>query len=124
MSPKGKGPTPGPFEAMEGLPEWITTVGSPYGHGPMHVADLTIRGWGHLTGTGACRLSPEEASAIMDANRRMFIAAPILLAKVRNDQRLLLEAAKWYEKRGSQAMALIFAEAAAESAQLLKGVDE
>lgn len=47
---------------------------SPYGHGPMNVAD--VRGWGHLTGSGACRFDEKKATAIQYANARLIAAAP------------------------------------------------
>jgi hypothetical protein len=38
-----------------------------------------VRGWGHLTGTGALNLPPKEAAAIQDAYGRILAAAPDLL---------------------------------------------
>jgi len=51
---------------------WIVTEGDPYGHGSMHVAD--VRGWGHLTGVGACNLDEETAYAIQQANAQRIVA--------------------------------------------------
>lgn len=64
--------TPGPWHTTP--PYGTTWIGSknPYGHGLMHIAD--VRGWGHLTGVGACNLSPEKAAEIQDATAA-FIAA-------------------------------------------------
>lgn len=52
---------------------------NPYGRGPMLVAD--VRGWGHLTGTGcgACKMHPEDAEDIQNANGRLIAAAPRML---------------------------------------------
>lgn len=38
-----------------------------------------IRGWGHLTGSGALHLPEAEAIAIQEANGRLIAAAPELL---------------------------------------------
>ena len=65
--------TPGRVEVLEGSAGMVYTVGSPYGHGPMHIADM--RGWGHLTGQGACRFTAEKAAAIQDANARRWAAS-------------------------------------------------
>jgi hypothetical protein len=67
--------TPGPYR-VDGK-GWIVTEGDPYGHGRMHVAD--VRGWGHLTGGGACNFPPEKAAEIQDANARLIAAPPELL---------------------------------------------
>ena len=62
--------TPGPWEADEyGDMVWAK---NPYGHDLMRVAD--IRGWGHLTGSGACALPQTQAQGIQNANQ-VFIAA-------------------------------------------------
>lgn len=62
--------TPGPWNVDEyGGMIWAD---NPYGHDLMRVAD--IRGWSHLTGSGACAMSNEEAQKIQDANQ-IFIAA-------------------------------------------------
>lgn len=62
--------TPGPWEADEyGDMIWAK---NPYGHDMMRVAD--IRGWGHLTGCGACALPQAEAQKIQAANQT-FIAS-------------------------------------------------
>lgn len=52
---------------------------NPYGKGYMIVAD--VRGWGHLTGTGcgACKMHPEDAEDIQNANGRLIAAAPKML---------------------------------------------
>lgn len=69
--------TPGPWESAYGSRGWISTKGDPYGHGSMHVAD--VRGWGHLTGKGACAMSDDEAVVIQKANAKLIIASPDLL---------------------------------------------
>lgn len=69
--------TPGPWRVVP-IGTWISTVDDPYGHGQMHVAD--VRGWGHLTGKGACALGEAEAIAIQSANGALLAAAPELLA--------------------------------------------
>jgi hypothetical protein len=74
--------TPGPWEAdHHGL---NVVAPDPYGKGRMQVAD--IRGWGHLTGqgTGACKLTDEEGSAIQDANM-------IFIVEARNNFEALLD---------------------------------
>jgi hypothetical protein len=72
--------TPGPWSADNfGLK--VFTVGSPYGHGSMNIAD--VRGWGHLTGQGACALPEEVAAEIQHANARLIAAAPDLLAALK-----------------------------------------
>lgn len=53
----------------------------------MHVAD--VRGWGHITGQGACRLEEGEAIEIQSANARLIAAAPTLFAE-RNRLRVAL----------------------------------
>ena len=69
--------TPGPWEVLEGT-DMIFTVGSPYGNGPMHVAD--VRGWGHMTGRGGgLAWSDDKALAVQLANARLIAAAPDLL---------------------------------------------
>jgi hypothetical protein len=73
--------TPGPWQVQPVIGTWIETVGDPYGHGRMHIAD--VRGWGHLTGAGSCRFGEEKAIAIQTANARLIAAAPDLLAVVR-----------------------------------------
>lgn len=70
------GHTPGPWRRNANT-GWISTAGDPYGHGPMHIADM--RGWGHLTGGGACNFHPEKAALIQDANAALLVAAPDLL---------------------------------------------
>lgn len=69
--------TPGPWKLLE--PSWsmISTVGDPYGHGQMLVAQ--VRGWGHLTGQGSCRLPESQAIAVQTANAVLIAAAPDLL---------------------------------------------
>lgn len=74
--------TPGPWEVLEPVGTWIQTAGDPYGHGRMHIAD--VRGWGHLTGFGACHLGMEKAVAVQAANARLIAAAPDLLAACKN----------------------------------------
>ncbi len=73
--------TPGPWRVQPIIGTYIGTEGDPYGHGPMHIAD--VRGWGHLTGQGACRLDEHAAIAIQTANARLIAAAPDLLEAVR-----------------------------------------
>lgn len=68
--PRIDGHTPGPFRVMEDSGGMVWTEGDPYGHGQMHFADA--RGWGHLTGVGACALSGEKGSAIHDANAELI----------------------------------------------------
>lgn len=72
--------TPGPWRVQPAIGTWIDAV-NPYGHGDMHIAD--VRGWGHLTGQGACGLKEEAAVKIQDANARLIAAAPELLAACR-----------------------------------------
>jgi hypothetical protein len=67
--------TPGPWEQI--IDGDMVGAMNPYGHGMMNIAD--IRGWGHLTGTGACRLSEKDAIAIQEANARLIASAPELL---------------------------------------------
>lgn len=76
------GHTPGPYKRMMGI---IFTEGDPYGHGPMRIADL--RGWGHLTGIGACNFDEEKASDIQDATGDF-------IARACNNHESLLEALK------------------------------
>lgn len=65
--------TPGPWR-VQGPVGHIVTVGDPYGHGSMFIAQ--VRGWGHLTGGGACRFDADKAVAIQDANAQLIAAAP------------------------------------------------
>lgn len=44
----------------------------------MHIAD--VRGWGHLTGQGACALKQDAAVVIQTANADLIAAAPDLKA--------------------------------------------
>jgi hypothetical protein len=67
--------TPAPWEQI--IDGDMVGAMNPYGHGMMNIAD--IRGWGHLTGTGACRLSEKDAIAIQEANARLIASAPELL---------------------------------------------
>ncbi len=69
--------TPGPWMVDGFLTTIIWTEGHPYKNGPMRIAD--VRGWGHLTGAGACRFPEEKAVAIQEANARLIAAAPELL---------------------------------------------
>lgn len=69
--------TPGPWKVDQFGDPVVWTDGDAYGHGQMRIADL--RGWGHLTGGGACALPHPEAAAIQDANARLIAAAPELL---------------------------------------------
>lgn len=69
--------TKGPWEELNPGMGWVQTKGNPYGPGPMHVLD--IRGWGHLTGVGACHLPPEKATAIQRANGELVILSRTLL---------------------------------------------
>lgn len=62
--------TQGPWQSNEPYSPMVTAE-NPYGQGLMHIAD--IRGWGHLTGKGACGLNDNEADAIMEGNS-LFIA--------------------------------------------------
>ena len=77
MSDPLAGHTPGPWQVAN-FALSIQAVGDPYGHGPMRIAD--VRGWGHLTGQGACRFDEAKATAIQTANARLIAAAPDLLA--------------------------------------------
>lgn len=82
-----EGATPGPWMDLGGDANMIYTVGSPYGHGQMHVAD--VRGWGHLTGRGACAMEEAPALEIQRANAEVILlsrtALPLLLAAVREE---------------------------------------
>ncbi len=69
--------TKGPWTVLGGSGGMVYTVGSPYGKGAMHVADA--RGWGHLTGRGACAMDDGRAARIQDANALLISAAPDLL---------------------------------------------
>ena len=70
--------TPGPWKNINPYGGWISTVGDPYGSGPMHIAD--VRGWGHLTGKGGgCAFDEDKAVAIQEANARLIAAAPTML---------------------------------------------
>lgn len=61
---------------------WISTEDDPYGHGPMHIAD--VRGWGHLTRRGGgCAFTEDKAVAIQNANARLIAAAPDMLAALK-----------------------------------------
>lgn len=74
--------TPGPWVVpSSSCSTWISTDGDPYGHGRMHVADA--RGWGHLTGQGACGFDSNKAAEIQDANARLIAAAPDMLKALR-----------------------------------------
>ncbi len=68
--------TPGPWRVVGPLDAIFSD--DPYGHGSMRVAD--VRGWGHLTGDGGCRLEHAPAVAIQQANAALIAAAPDLLA--------------------------------------------
>jgi hypothetical protein len=78
--------TPGPWQYLKGSSEtgidgMLYTVGDPYGHGSMHVADVTVRGWGHMTGVGGGLAWPvPRAAEVQAANARLIAAAPDLLA--------------------------------------------
>lgn len=72
--------TPGPWSNdARGL---VISADDPYGHGWMRIADL--RGWGHLTGVGACRLDDADAEAIQIANAKLIAAAPLLYAALQD----------------------------------------
>ncbi len=73
--------TPGPWKVQPVLRNVVETAGDPYGHGPMRIAD--VRGWGHLTGRGACAFDEATGVAIQEANARLLAAAPDLLEAVR-----------------------------------------
>lgn len=81
--------TPGPWEYLKGSSEteidgMLYTVGDPYGIGPMHVADVMVRGWGHMTGRGGGLAWPvPKAAAVQAANGRLIAASPELLALAR-----------------------------------------
>lgn len=62
---------------------------NPYSHGDMHVAD--IRGWGHLTGLGACAMSEEKAFEIQLANAAFIAAARTDVPALVNEVRRLTE---------------------------------
>lgn len=64
--------TPGPWVSNEPYSPMVTAE-NPYGKGLMHIAD--IRGWGHLTGKGACALTDEKASEIQAANSEFIVSA-------------------------------------------------
>lgn len=83
--------TPGPW-AADDLSLHVTTVGDPYGYGPMMIAN--VRGWGHLTGRGACSLDDDAAIAIQQANARLMAAAPELLAALKE---VVIEYGPWHE---------------------------
>ncbi len=83
--------TPGPWYPFDEIN--AVYARDPYGNGDMKVTD--IRGWGHLTGTGACFFGQDKAIEIQGANRK-FIAhsrtvVPILLAEVRRLRAALSE---------------------------------
>lgn len=71
--------TPGPWTA-DNFGMKVFTSGDPYGHGAMNVAD--VRGWGHLTGGGACKFNEVKAAGIQLANARLIAAAPALLEEL------------------------------------------
>lgn len=50
----------------------------------MRVAD--VRGWGHLTGGGACRFSETKAADIQVATAHLIAAAPDLLEMLKQTQ--------------------------------------
>lgn len=77
--------TPRPWKLNEHCKTMIWTEGDPYGHGQMRIAD--IRGWGHLTGQGACRFSEDKAAAIQDANAELIVRSV-------NSHQALIEALK------------------------------
>lgn len=81
--------TPGPWQVSGHLGTWIQTAGDPYGYGGMHIAD--VRGWGHLTGGGACNLEEDSAIAIQTANAQLIAAAPELLAMLVRVQKYFFE---------------------------------
>ncbi|MFA7255978.1 MAG: hypothetical protein WC047_00170 [Kiritimatiellales bacterium] len=63
--------TPGPW-VEDGYGDMIRSD-NPYGCGSMRVAD--IRGWGHLTGKGACAMEDGPAMAIQHANAQFIASA-------------------------------------------------
>jgi hypothetical protein len=83
--------TEGPWELQYG--GRIGTAGARYGSNlnGMHVAD--VRGWGYLTGRGACAMPDGDAAAIQDANGAFIAAArtdvPELCARVEELEKAL-----------------------------------
>lgn len=71
--------TPGPWDSNEPYSPMVTAK-NPYGHDVMHIAD--IRGWGHLTGKGACALTEEKACEIQAANSAFIAAARTALPEL------------------------------------------
>lgn len=74
--------TKGPWQSNN--PADYIYARNPYGHGDMLVAQP--RGWGHLTGTGACHLDEHKAMAIQKANADFIAHAredvPYLLSQL------------------------------------------
>jgi hypothetical protein len=70
--PEVEGHTPGEWKAERSL-GWVM-ASNPHRHGPMHVAD--VRGWGHLTGVGACKMPQDKAAKIQDATLALLALAP------------------------------------------------
>lgn len=68
--------TPGPYAV--GYESLHVDAVDPYGHGLMKVYD--VRGWGHLTGLGACGFDFDKAKAIQEANARNAAAIPNMIA--------------------------------------------
>ena len=81
--------TPGPWVADPNCTTRIDAHGGRYGcDGVMHIAD--VRGWGFLTGGGACNMGTHQASEIQDANGALLAHArtdiPDLIGEIRRLQ--------------------------------------
>lgn len=72
--------TPGPWKVdKDGQ---LVVAENPYGEGLMMIAK--VRGWGHLTGKGACAYLNREAYEIHNANMNLIAAAPELLEALKD----------------------------------------
>jgi hypothetical protein len=72
--------TPGEWEMDPNCSTMIWTKGDPYNHGRMRIAD--IRGWGHLTGVGACHFEQDTAVEIQEANGALIAESRTLLPRL------------------------------------------